>query len=465
MKMTPSPRDAILFLCLCYPIFLINTGEACAQHLPGKSVGTLEFYLDAASFRSSLGNTYQEFYYQIPLGQLAFTSTEGRLLDTLEISFSLKDESGDSAFQNFWTTPLVASAEQELAGRFIPEQFDLLLQPGKYLATLSILEPRSSRQGIAELAFDAGTFDQQRFASSSIQFASDIRQDSLSGKFAKNGLSILPNPSRTFGSSLPMVMFYCEIYNVPGNPNVADSLEFAYELLSQDGKVVRQLPAKRKPVRGSAEVEVGAISTAGLSDSLYQLHLTLKHSASKQTIEQTAFFRNVPLAPPAEEESVVAQIINEMTPEALSLHIRQARYIITKDEGNLLKQLDETGKRRALIQFWQQRDSDSSTSENEFWQQYMGRIQLANSRYTTKYEEGWLSDRGRILIKYGVPDDIERHPVTIDSKPFEVWRYYRERGLRFIFIDESGFNRYRLIFSNVEDEVTDPSWQNLINYK
>ena len=458
-------RDRISFLCLCYFLLPVKSGEVCAQNLPSKSIGALEFYLDTASFRSSVGNTYQEFYYQIPLGQLTFTNTEGRLVDTLEISFSLKDERGDSVFENYWTTPLVAATEQELAGRFIPEQFDLLLQPGKYLATLRIQEQSSERQGTAGLGFDAVGFDQQQFAASSIQFASDIRHDSTDGKFAKNGLRILPNPSRIFGLSLPMLVFYYEIYNVSVNPNSTDSLEFAYELLDQDGKLVRQLPVKHKEIQGPAEVEVGAVSTAALSDSLYKLHLIVKHSASQQTMEQTAFFRNIPLTPPTSIESGVAQIINMMTPEAINLHIRQARYIMTKDEGNLLKQLDETGKRRALIQFWQQRDIDPSTPDNECWRQYMGRIQLADSRYSSKSEQGWLSDRGRILIKFGVPDDIERHPVAIDSKPFEVWQYYRERGLRFIFIDESGFNRYRLIFSNVEDEVTDPNWQNLINYK
>ncbi len=458
-------RKRLVIGCLCFFLLALFIDANYARHLPGKSVGALEFYLDTASFRSSVGNAYQEFYYQIPLGQLSFTTRDGKLLDTLEISFSLKDDRGDSVYQNIWLTPLLAAADQQLAGRFIPEQFDLLLQPGKYQASLRIQEKSSKRQGTAELGFSAIGFDQQHFSTSSIQFASDIRHDSTDGKFVKNGLRILPNPSRIFGGALPMLVFYYEVYNVPVNPNSTDSLEFAYELLDQEGQLVRQLPAKRKQTQGSAEVEVGAMSTAALSDSLYQLHLTIKHSASQQTIEQTAFFRNVPLTPPTSIDSRVAQIINQMTPAALNLHIRQARYIMTKDEGNLLKQLDETGKRRALIQFWQQRDLDSSTPENEFWQQYMGRIQLANSRYTTPYEEGWLSDRGRILIKYGVPDDIERHPVTIDSKPFEVWRYYRERGLRFIFIDESGFNRYRLIFSNVEDEVTDPNWQNLINYK
>ena len=43
---------------------------------PGKSAGELDFSFDTASFRSSLGNVYQEFYYQILLDQLSFSQID-----------------------------------------------------------------------------------------------------------------------------------------------------------------------------------------------------------------------------------------------------------------------------------------------------------------------------------------------------------------------------------------------------
>jgi hypothetical protein len=164
----------------------------CSQHLPAKSTGDLQFYFDTAGFRSSLGNTYQEFYYQIPLELMAFFEANGKLVDTLTISLTLQDESNDTLYQKDWTTPVLAEAGQELVGRFIPEQFDLLLKPGRYEAHLSMQEQHTHRSGKAMLAFNAKEFNLRHLALSSIQFASDIRQDSSNGKFKKTGWRFCP---------------------------------------------------------------------------------------------------------------------------------------------------------------------------------------------------------------------------------------------------------------------------------
>ncbi|NOY60863.1 MAG: hypothetical protein GXO75_18295, partial [Calditrichaeota bacterium] len=46
----------------------------------------------------------------------------------------------------------------------------------------------------------------------------------------------------------------------------------------------------------------------------------------------------------------------------------------------------------------------------------------------------------------------------------EVWSYYRNKGLKFIFIDEEGFNQYRLIYTNDVNEISDPQWREMIHY-
>jgi len=138
---------------------------------------------------------------------------------------------------------------------------------------------------------------------------------------------------------------------------------------------------------------------------------------------------------------------------------------MTKEEQDILKNLDEDGKKKAMIEFWNRRDPDPNTPQNEFLHEYLNRIKIANQQYSKGFEPGWLSDRGRILIKYGVPSDIERHPMSVDSRPYEVWYYQRGRGYKFIFLDEEGFNRYRLIYSNMEGEIGDPNWRQLIQYR
>jgi GWxTD domain-containing protein len=132
--------------------------------------------------------------------------------------------------------------------------------------------------------------------------------------------------------------------------------------------------------------------------------------------------------------------------------------IISDDEVRAFQTLTTDEEREQFIeQFWRRRDPTPDTLENEFRNDYYRRIALANERFGTADQPGWRSDRGRILIKFGEPDQLERHPSgevyirteagsTIRSKtvPFETWRYRLLEGigqnvtLEFVDVDSSG---------------------------
>jgi len=286
-----------LFLSLTFAL-LLATVLAAASLQPAKSEGDLVFYLDTASFRSSMQNTYQEFYYQLPLGELSFTKKGRLLVDTLDISFDLKDEQGKVVYAATWPAPVVADKKQKLQGRFIPSQFDLLLPAGAYTATMKITERSSNRSGLARLSFTSPSFDDSTLTISSIQFASDARKDTTNGKvkFAKNGLYILPNPARTYGIVLPMLVFYFEVYNLSAPDSTNQTFEIQYELQDSSGEIARTLPTKTRKKKGTSSVEVGAISVAALSDTVYTLKLRVIDTATGQMAEQSARFRNLPVS-------------------------------------------------------------------------------------------------------------------------------------------------------------------------
>ena len=52
-----------------------------------------------------------------------------------------------------------------------------------------------------------------------------------------------------------------------------------------------------------------------------------------------------------------------------------------------------------------------------------------------------------VFVLFGVPDNVERHPFEVNSKPYEIW-YYNEKSKVFYFVDETGFGDYRLMNPN-----------------
>src|SRR5215831_9227261 len=86
-------------------------------------------------------------------------------------------------------------------------------------------------------------------------------------------------------------------------------------------------------------------------------------------------------------------------------------YIITDEERKAFKKLQTDEERERFIEeFWRRRDPDPDTEENEFKEEYYERIAYANEHFASGIP-GWKSDRGRIWIMYGKPDERETHPM------------------------------------------------------
>jgi len=111
-------------------------------------------------------------------------------------------------------------------------------------------------------------------------------------------------------------------------------------------------------------------------------------------------------------------------------------YIITDEERAAFKRLLTDEEREQFIEnFWLRRDPTPDTLENEFKEEHYRRIAYANEHYASGIP-GWKTDRGRIYIVYGPPDEIEDHSSggfyerppeegggETSTYPFQQWRY------------------------------------------
>jgi GWxTD domain-containing protein len=117
-------------------------------------------------------------------------------------------------------------------------------------------------------------------------------------------------------------------------------------------------------------------------------------------------------------------------------------YIITPEEKAAFKQLSNDEERDNFIEnFWLRRDPTPDTPENEYKEEHYRRIAYANEHFAAGIP-GWRTDRGRIYIMWGPPDQIEAHPSggtyerpmeegggETSTFPFETWRYRYLEGV------------------------------------
>jgi GWxTD domain-containing protein len=120
------------------------------------------------------------------------------------------------------------------------------------------------------------------------------------------------------------------------------------------------------------------------------------------------------------------------------------RYIISKDEKKFFKNLPEDKREEFIKQFWEARDPDSETPENEFKEEYLRRIDEANRKFTVGLD-GWLTDRGKTYILLGPPRHISEYPIgdIYDRRPYVIWHY---EEVFLVFVDKFGDGDLRVLY-------------------
>lgn len=131
-----------------------------------------------------------------------------------------------------------------------------------------------------------------------------------------------------------------------------------------------------------------------------------------------------------------------------------ARFIMLKDEARIYKHLPDKDAREAFIkEFWEKRDPNPETLENEAKIEFDQRVEFINRWFneSTGKGRGWNSDRGKVYLYLGAPDTRDVYERTVyDSFGVamrvraETWIYNRHI-LALEFID-NGFGIFRLTF-------------------
>lgn len=145
-------------------------------------------------------------------------------------------------------------------------------------------------------------------------------------------------------------------------------------------------------------------------------------------------------------------------------------YIITDEERTAFKRMATDEEREQFIeQFWLRRDPSPDSQENEFKEEHYRRIAYTNERYASGIP-GWKTDRGRIYITFGPPDENESHPSggtyerpfeegggTTSTYPFEKWRYRWIEGIGsdiiIEFVDPTMTGEYRMTMDPSEKDA------------
>ena len=125
---------------------------------------------------------------------------------------------------------------------------------------------------------------------------------------------------------------------------------------------------------------------------------------------------------------------------------------------NQLRYDDFELMQKFFFNFWESRNVSNPRLA---WLNYLQKVKSVNNKFKYFRIEGYLTDRGRVYLQYGSPNSRNAEIDSKDSRPYEIWHYYKlenQTNKKFVFIDNNRTGEYKLEFSNVNGEESNLEW-------
>ena len=292
------------------------------------------------------------------------------------------------------------------------------LNPGKYTVLIKVLDLSSNQIASRKMKLNLVDYQAEPVFISGISFLQDVKWDS-----SMQVIDFSPTIGNNFTAREGLFYIYFDLYV----KDISKPVDLRYALYDKKNRIeldtVNTILVDKNVTSHYYKIEKN-----DLKMNRYLLEIAASQGEYKTKAEKnfSFFWSEVP-----------------GTNEDIDLAFEQMRYILPHDSLKKYENADLEEKQAYFRRFWMERDPNPKTAQNELKDEYFRRVNYANRNYTAFGQAGWLTDRGRILIKFGAPDDIERHPFEMGSQPYEIWRYYALRKT-FLFIDTTGFGDYRL---------------------
>ena len=439
------------------PVTLLSLCAIASQALqpfPAKSKGDLDFAVDAVGYRNPGGVNLLQVFYELPYGQLSpGEKKDGGYAVNFQIHVEVKSLATGNVQKSSWMSSSQVRSKEDAVRKKLSglDQFEVELKGGAYELSLTIRDLNSKKSGLAVGRVEFSELENV-LTLSDVQLATSVEVDTVGSNFTRGNIKAIPNPKRIFGDNLPFLYPNFEIYNMKFDTTDPGVYSTTYSILNEQGEVVTALPPKVNDKLGHTGVEVSAVNVQGLSPGRYVLRVDVKDSSTGQSAEATSSFEVARLRPRRPLMDVWAEE-----------YFDRIDLLAGQDTFGFMKSLSPKGKEQFLIDFWLRRDPTPGTPQNELFDAFTERIKEADEMFRSGLQKGLASDRGKIYIKYGKPDDRDSYPTDPDYPAHEDWFYYREGGIQFIFSDISGIGKYELVYSSTEDEFFDPNWRQYID--
>lgn len=454
--------------------FVLVLNTLCSFQVKGQDIDA-SMTAKQYAYKDSL--TLVDLYFKISSNQLQVRDFNGEEFVDVEVLLYLSED-GKDAFE-IGDRFKISLKVSDMTDEYIYSKQSYLASKGMYKFHIemkdanAVFEPTISE-------FDYEIEDKQSQMISDIFCYEHAMPADKDHPFYKSGFAIYPkfqSGNYLFNVNDSVLNYYVEIYDVESDKELfieryikGRGSNFA---IKSTYTVKNFTPSKRK-------IESKSMSIAELPSGNYELVISVFDSSKKQLVNAKVPFQKISRVK-KEKETVVSrkEHIRKLYKKALfekhglndvhrlnqfiaAMALREektARRIFYNAIDN--QNLEE--KENFFLSYWEEKDRLHPQFAIE---EFANTFDAVQDKFSFRGNDGYQTEKGRVYLEYGKPDDIQLKSKDQNSVPFEIWHYYKlksgQGNVIFVFQERNSSGEYQLFHSNATGEVENPNWRNIL---
>lgn len=436
--------------------------------IPGLSLlwAQVAFYIEPVRYYTLESEPYIELFLGVDATSVQLISTNNGYGGTVDFALILKNDKDEALYADKFRFILPTVPDTHLATRqkLYTDIRRLRLPLGLYTVEVEATDPNQKprpQQVKAITQFEVLP-PVRGFAYSDLLYARSIRPGAEEKAYTRHGLTIEPWISNGLIVDPDTLFVYGELYHVDSLTSDPYFLRLRV-LNAQTAQEVPELHFTRRPRRPAPfEAFYFTLPLTKLPSGIYLTQLELCRNDGEVLISWYRRFVLFSTREPLVEGTEAEYDAKYGFPEnQLNELLSAMTYLATPTEKSFIQALSTfSEKKRFFVAFWKKREQQlGAISFKEFLQ----RFEYAKQHFKSSMRPGWQTDRGRVFIQYGPPNDMQFFYNEPDKYPYQIWTYNQigsQNQVIFVFYDPDLItNEYPLLHSNKLGELQNRNWR------
>ena len=450
-------------------LFIVTSLTLQLNAAPGK----LQALFSHSTFLMAGKSPYIETYLMVRGNSVVLKKTENNAWQgTIEVLITVKEGEKIKYIDRY---NLLSPENKDSIGEafnFIDQQ-RIPVANGKFDLSITIRDINSLAEPVDASESFIIDFHRDSVCISDISLIDSYTKAEKPGPLTKGGFDLVPHISQLVLEDESRLVFYSEIYHTLTQLGEGEKFVANYFLTNEEGFALPDYSGFKKFTAAEVNVLMAELNINTLLSGNYFLKIEVRDKEnSLLDSKKIIFYRNNPRKLIELENVALVSLegsfaLNYRSIDSLAEHINCLAPISNEREktyaNNLLRTRDLKMMQQYFLSFWQNRNR---ANPQEPWDKYYVEVRKVQKEFSTSIRKGYNTDRGRVYLQYGPPDNRTVSLREPSAYPYEIWQYYKlkkQSNRRFVFYNpDLVTNDYTLIHSDALGEIMNDQWQMLI---